>query len=450
MDYQSPKFQQSIELIHEQNYSAACVLLEEVLTETPSLEAAYILSTTLFLARDFIKAIDTLNALIEYDADNPKYYKTKFYYFYDLHQMEALTEDDFQKFSNFFLLEIYEKIIQPESNSEFKFLLSQIYRKMNNIPRMLDSLRQALVTDQVSRERIYSLDEESLKYFMNFESLRRSPAFDYPNHIAFETFAKCNAKCTFCVYPDMARQGTMMSMDLIHKIISDLQEIPRHHPFQLSPFAVNEPFLDKRFFNILDLIADKLPHANITLTSNASPINESNLRQLSKYQIDYLWLSVIDHRRDIYEDKMKLNYDRLIERLDLMHQAKSDGWFDKRIVLSRLKDNSEHDEAYINLFNDRYPLFETCLWPYANWIGRTTNAITSEIKPIPCSHWFEIRIDANGIVQHCCMDGHSEYPWGDVNKNSILEIYNQESYRNLRRGGKTRLDVEPCNRCNVI
>ena len=102
MDYQSPKFQQSIELIHEQNYSAACVLLEEVLTETPSLEAAYILSTTLFLARDFIKAIDTLNALIEYDADNPKYYKTKFYYFYDLHQMEALKEDDFQKFSNFF------------------------------------------------------------------------------------------------------------------------------------------------------------------------------------------------------------------------------------------------------------------------------------------------------------------------------------------------------------
>jgi hypothetical protein len=47
------------------------------------------------------------------------------------------------------------------------------------------------------------------------------------------------------------------------------------------------------------------------------------------------------------------------------------------------------------------------------------------------------------------MDGHSEYPWGDVNKNSVLEIYNSEAYLSLRKNIFSRKDVTPCNTCNL-
>ena len=443
------QYQRSAVLLNENRFTEARALLERLFAENALVQTGHLLSIAQFRTNDFILAVDTINRVIEADPNNTSFYQTKFNFFYDMHQLKALSDVDAQNFFIRFLLELHEKVIQNQTDPEFSFLLSQIYLKLNNMPRMFDALRDSLIRDGVSSERINSLDDSSLSYYMDFENKRRSILLDYPSHVVFETFAKCNAKCSFCVYPDMERQGTLMSMDLIKKIISDLQEIPLFHKFQLSPFAVNEPFLDKRMFHILDLIEASLPNANITLTSNASPINETNLRRLAKYKLDYLWLSVIDYRRDVYEDKMKLNYDRLLERLDLIHKAKSEGWFDKRIVLSRLKDDSKHDEAYVRFFKSRYPLFETCLWPYADWLGRTTNAITSTVKPIPCDHWFEFRIDANGIVQHCCMDGHSEYPWGDVNKNSVLEIYNQEKFRSLRLGKKTRLDIEPCNRCNL-
>src|SRR6266568_9089325 len=40
--------------------------------------------------------------------------------------------------------------------------------------------------------------------------IRRSPYLDYPQEVHIETFAYCNAKCTFCPYPTMERQGDKM------------------------------------------------------------------------------------------------------------------------------------------------------------------------------------------------------------------------------------------------
>jgi radical SAM protein with 4Fe4S-binding SPASM domain len=296
---------------------------------------------------------------------------------------------------------------------------------------------------------IRELNHHDLMYHIRHQYMKATPFMNYPKHVMIETFAQCNAACSFCVYPDMARKGQQMPMKLIDKIIDDLQKIPREIKFQLSPFAVNEPFLDKRIFEVLDKIALKLPNAQITLTSNASPLTPAILKKLSAYDLDYLWLSIVDYRKEVYEEKMKLSYDRLLKRLEMIHKAKEKGWFPYRTVLSRLIDRSEHDQKYHDFFKSRFPLFEIALWPYANWLGKTDNAITSNIPNLPCEHWFEFRIDAKGIVQHCCMDGHSDYPWGDVNKQSVLEIYNNPAYKKLRQETFSRLETSPCNTCNL-
>jgi len=63
-----------------------------------------------------------------------------------------------------------------------------------------------------------------------------------------------------------------MPYALISKIIEDLRDIPHTLPFQLSPFKVNEPFLDTRLYSILTQINERLPNASLTLTTNATPI----------------------------------------------------------------------------------------------------------------------------------------------------------------------------------
>jgi sulfatase maturation enzyme AslB (radical SAM superfamily) len=299
-------------------------------------------------------------------------------------------------------------------------------------------------------QRIKALQPYQVIKHVEFDrQYRLSNNLNFPSHVSFETFAKCNATCSFCVYPDMERIGQKMPDSLIEKIINDLTEIPRDFRFQLSPLGVNEPFLDKRIFSILEKIENKLPNADITITSNSIPLNQSNIERLSVHKLNYLWLSVVDHRKEIYEEKMKLSYETMLSRLEAIHNAKFNKILDTRIVVSRLIDNDIHDLEFKNFINQRFPLFEVSLWPYATWLNSTTNAATSEINDVPCFHWFGIRIDANGIVQHCCMDGNSNYPWGDVNKNSVLEIYNSEAYLSLRKNIFSRKDVIPCNTCNL-
>ena len=450
MGYHDDQFQKSIALLNQNKPFEACQILEPLLRETQSRDIGRVLGIAQFKSGMFEQALQTIDALIFSDPTDIHCHQTKWQFFKDLGLSTVFADSTKQSHFVKFLLTLHEVTLAQSENSELSFLLTTIYADLQNTDMMIATAKRHLVQEGISPDLFTHLEQADFAYWHQFNQMRRTSMLDYPSHVAFETYAKCNAKCNFCVYPDMARQGSIMSMDLIKKIIHDLAQIPQSHRFQLSPFAVNEPFLDKRIFEILDLIKADLPNADVTITSNASPLTETNLRRLAQYDLAYLWLSVIDYRRDVYEDKMKLDYDRMITRMDMIHKAKQEGWLKTKVVMSRLEDNTEHDEAYLKFFHDRYPLFSFYLWPYANWLGRTDNETIKAIKPIPCQNWFEFRIDVNGIVQHCCMDGHSEYPWGDVSKNSILEIYNQPKYRQLRMGGKTRFDVDPCNRCNLI
>ena len=287
------------------------------------------------------------------------------------------------------------EILRMDATSKTTLALqAEAHQRLGQDQRADEAYKKLLRLAYGDNAAIDALTSKDTRYHVNHVQKRQTPYMDYPIHVQFETYAQCNAACTFCVYPDLARKGAMMPMSLIDKIIGDLEQVPRHVRFQLSPFGVNEPFLDKRIFDILDKIRDRLPHAEITLTSNASPITEATLKRLSGYKLAYLWLSVVDYRKEVYEAKMKLSYDRLLSRLDMIHRAKTEGWFPHPVNLSRLKDNSEHDALYAAFMKARYPLFEQTLWPYANWLGGTSNEMTSEIADIPCSHWFELRIDA--------------------------------------------------------
>src|SRR5271167_4443670 len=152
-------------------------------------------------------------------------------------------------------------------------------------------------------QRIMNVDEGSLAAYQNqIEAIRKSPYLDFPAHVHLETNALCNAACNFCPYPTLERKGTKMPVELITKIIEDLRDIPQTLPFHLSPFKVNEPFLDTRLFSILAQINERLPNASLTLTTNASPITAKQLARLAGVRnLSYLWISMNDHRQAEYE-----------------------------------------------------------------------------------------------------------------------------------------------------
>lgn len=285
------------------------------------------------------------------------------------------------------------------------------------------------------------------KYDMEIAMLRHSPYMDYPSHVHLETWAHCNAGCGFCPYPQLDRKGTRMSDELIDKVLTDLEDMPLALPFQLSPFKVSEPFLDKRMLPLLVRVNDRLPNATITLTTNASPLTEEKLQRLSQIQnIKYLWISFNDHRERQYEETMKLPYARTIERLDLIHEWAEHGRLPFRICLSRVGDRTRDDDEFTVWANRYYPEFSTYIFPRSSWLGQT-DAETGSVPNIGCKRWFELSITATGTVAHCCMDGQAKWPIGDVSRDHALEIYNNPEYRALRERTVSRLHAAPCNQC---
>jgi radical SAM protein with 4Fe4S-binding SPASM domain len=242
-----------------------------------------------------------------------------------------------------------------------------------------------------------------------------------------------------------------MSDALIEKIITDLTDIPRHVPFQLSPFKVNEPFLDTRLFDILKTVNEKLPHANIALTSNASPLTPKNLQKLNEIErIGYLWISFNDHRPEQYTQTMQLPWERTIERLNMIHQAKADGRFTPRVILSRVGDNTQADVEFVQWVAQHFPLFGTHVFQRGGWLGQANVELNTPVPNTGCVRWFDLSITSTGKVAHCCMDGKAEWSIGDVNQQHVLEVYNNPEYKVLREKTNSRLSVSPCNTCTFL
>ncbi len=293
--------------------------------------------------------------------------------------------------------------------------------------------------------------EHLQQYQDMFLHLKQSPYMDWPAHVHIETYAKCNAACSFCPYPQLERQGERMSDELIAKILNDLRDIPNTLPIQISPFKVNEPFLDTRLFDILKSINQQLPNASITLTTNATPLNDHNLDQLEQVSnVGYLWISFNDHRAEEYEKVMQLPYARTIKRLDALHARATGAGLPFQVILSRVGDGSHADAEFCAWVAQNYAKFGVSVFQRGGWLGQVDLGMQVQVPQVGCVRWFDISITATGVVAHCCMDGQAAYPIGDVNKQHVLEIYNSPHYRELRETAVSRMSAEPCNKCSFM
>src|SRR5262245_58671800 len=279
--------------------------------------------------------------------------------------------------------------------------------------------------------------------------IRRSPYLDYPQEVHIETLALCNAKCSFCPYPTMDRQGDRMPDELIDKIIDDLRSIPPTLPFNISPFKVNEPLLDKRIFAVCDKIVSQLPNAQLRLFTNGSPLTPKLIERIAEIRrLNNLWVSLNEVDAEAYEKLMQLPLERTLRNLDLLHQLLQQKKFPHHVVVSRVLDGSDRDQAFLNFVKQRCPLFQPFMIGTGNSSGQVSVGQNRRVPSVGCWRWYEVSIMASGKVALCCMDGEGKHVIGDVNSQSVLEIYNAPADRKMRQFPFSRkAAAAPCDTC---
>jgi radical SAM protein with 4Fe4S-binding SPASM domain len=261
---------------------------------------------------------------------------------------------------------------------------------------------------------------------------------DQPKEVNLETFSKCNAACTFCPYTQLERIGTKMSDELIDRLVGEMEKF--RLPFWFSPFKVNEPLLDKRVLPLLERVNRRIPKCRIRLFSNGSTLTDANLDRIAGLKrLEHLWVSLNDYREAEYEKLMGLSWKRTTENLDRLHARD----FPHTVMLSCVGFPNEDFRRYCF---DRWPKFKSMAIKQDAWID-FIEAQEKVVPDKPCWRWFELNIMADGKVSLCCMDGEGKYQIGDINKQSLLEVYNSPHWRDRREKLVSRRSIDPCSRC---
>lgn len=285
------------------------------------------------------------------------------------------------------------------------------------------------------------------------EYLRQTGYIDYPFIVHMETIAVCNATCDFCPYQSLERKGIRMSDQLIEKIIDDLTAIPKNISFCLAPYKVSDPFLESRLFDILGLVNEKLPNANIGLITNGSALTAKKLERLGKIKnISYIYLSLNYMDADDYERVMGIPFAKTMENLDRLHVFAASGKLNFPIQISRVSENKAGDIDFVKRVRNRYPAFSQSLIYRNDWIGDVKSIeLEGTVPDAPCHRWFDLSITATGEVAKCCMDAEARYSHGNVKQQHALDIYRQSHLRALRETLPSRLAAgDPCSRCTYL
>lgn len=291
-----------------------------------------------------------------------------------------------------------------------------------------------------------------MTYRESFNKLKNG-YIEYPMEITIETTGKCNAKCIFCPHSELERRYSDMSNSLFLKIVSDLKEIPSTHKFCISPFKVNEPLMDKGFFRKMEVINTELPNVDIRFFSNFNMATYEDVEKLNKVNnLQQIWISLNEVKSEEYKRIMGLDLNKTLENIKMLLKFNQKHKMVNKVIISRVKNGTLEDDEFVtilkNMLSEYADEYEVVLIKRVEWIdhlGKQNNIPENE----PCFRWFEINITCTGKVALCCMDGKGDYGIGNVNEESVLEIYNKKEYRELRENGYPRKFLEPCKRCSL-
>lgn len=323
---------------------------------------------------------------------------------------------------------------------------------------MLEALRLA-PAPEIAKENLAYLDTLEAQITDNEYIHRwlvlRVLHLDWPRMIHLETVGRCNAKCNFCPHPQLDRKFDAMSDELFEKIVREASTFPEDRFVGFFMHAVNEPFMDRKIFDRLSFINETVPHAAIGITTNMNVMPPRFFERIRKIRnISYWNVSFNAANKLEYEEAMQIDFARTVSNIKrLLSENRASRFVAKTISLSRVCTNDDRDDIFADQCRELFPDFvsgedfEPGLLGKANWLGAIDQPALG--FSYPCTQWMNITIHCNGIVPHCCVDAKAQFPFGDANKQSILEIYNNPYWRNLRESVSSRDVVYPCKTCNL-
>jgi Predicted Fe-S oxidoreductases len=251
-----------------------------------------------------------------------------------------------------------------------------------------------------------------------------------PQEAVIELTNFCNLACIMCPQKAMLRQKGYMNQTLFQKIVDQLAgkcEL-------VYLYGTGESLLHKELINYIDYVKGR--GMATCLSTNGQLLTEEKAVTLLGSGLDHLIVALDGGTKDTYEKiRIKGDFELLINNIRFLLKIKNRFGSTTRICLQMIymPQNAHEIKIFRDLFGREEhqavssfrfkPLYETYALGY---------------KPIchtrPCFWlWNMISIHWNGNVALCCMDADAVYRLGNLNDQSVMEVWNSQQLQDIRK-----------------
>ncbi len=267
---------------------------------------------------------------------------------------------------------------------------------------------------------------------------------------------RCNLKCVMCPQSKglSAPQG-FMDMKLYLKIIRELRAIKMR---RISLFMGGEPLLHRQ---IVEMARIAREHGiSVRLHTNATLLTEEISRGLlDSGAVQEISLS-FDAEKPEYYEKLRAGakYEKTKSNiLKFLALKKAAGKKTPQVIVQVIKERNPDGSPvkvsadFMAQFHD-LPVDVFKGIPFHNFGGTFDGSGKARNNFTPCSNlWKSFNISWDGVVVACCVDSDRKLVLGDMRDQSIMEIWNGEKIKRLRKlMAERRLEeLGTCKECDA-
>jgi radical SAM protein with 4Fe4S-binding SPASM domain len=364
------------------------------------------------------------------------------------------SKNNFSKIKNFNLL-IFVKLINDNFHiknysKEDKSILNEIKNRINDHGELPFNWGPQELNYILKNTEDKWLDYLIYRYkFILYPKLKIKS--DFPIYILIEPTSICNLRCTMCFQVDKSftkkEYMGQMEFDLFKKIVD---EAVINGTKAITLASRGEPTLHKQLNSMLDYISNKF--IDIKLNTNATKLNDDLCHKILSSSVNEIVFSVDSHIKTIYE-KIRVNgvFEDILYNIKNFHSIRKNYYPNSKII-TRISGVRFLKEQNMEMFEKFWG--EICDEVAYVDIENRWDTYNNNIEEInsPCNYlWERFYIWWDGKCNPCDVDYKSQLSPGNINNNTIKDIWNSFYYEELRKKhiSSMRNNYVPCDRCGV-
>ena len=229
-----------------------------------------------------------------------------------------------------------------------------------------------------------------------------------------------------------------MSDELFYKIIKEGKEMKKSF---FVPFLNGEPFVFSRIWKWLDYM--QAQKVRVHIYSNAEYMDVDRLASYSN--ISCICCSINAATEETYNKVVRgPDYKTVVQNVKDIIKKKHNKRCKVYASMVIVDENKHEVEEFKKMWGVNHIFGE-----FKNWGGARHDKIEKTGERIPCQALLRVMsILWDGRVVPCCMDYDGKIILGDVNKQTLTEIYHESQW--MRRSSRNLdFSMEPCKECNL-